>query len=83
MSAHLRWDQCCNALTEGKRCAAPATELGGLCGAHWRGLNPSTRDYLKWEAAWAIEIPEPDVLPLTPMLSDWDVVWCAEAMLGD
>lgn len=83
MSCRMRWEQSCTALHKGQRCTRPATELGDLCGAHWRALSPATRDYLKWEAAWSIEILEPDTMPTTPMLSDWDVVRAAEAMLGD
>lgn len=83
MSVHMRWEQSCVALHKGERCKRPASELGGFCTPCWKSLNPETRDYLKWEAAWAIEIPEPDILPTTPMLSDWDVVRAAEAMLGD
>jgi hypothetical protein len=79
----MRWEQACIAIHKGVRCTRPATELGGHCGACWRGLSPATRATLQWEAAWAIEIPEPDVLPTTPMLSDWDIVRVAEAMLGD
>lgn len=83
MSCHMRWDQACIALHKGQRCTRPAREVGGYCTSCFGSLNASTRDYLRWEAAWAIEIPEPDVMPTTAMLSDWDIVRAAEAMLGD
>lgn len=83
MSAELRWEQCCSVLVEGRRCTKPATELGGLCGAHWRGAQQSTRDYLKWKAAWQIDDPEPDPMSVSAIPSDWDIVRVAEAMLGD
>lgn len=83
MSAELRWEQCCSVLVEGHRCTRPATELGGLCGAHWRGAQQSTRDYLKWKAAWEADDQTVESLPTTPMPADWDIVRVAAAMLGD
>jgi hypothetical protein len=79
----MRWEQACTALHKGERCQKPATELGALCGAHWRALSPAARSTLEWEATWAVDIPERDVLPASAMLSDWDIVRAAEAMLGD
>jgi hypothetical protein len=79
----MRWEQSCAALDGGVRCTRPATELGHLCTAHWQALSPTTRATLQWEAAWAVEIPEPDVMPTPPMLDGWDIVRAAEAMLGD
>lgn len=78
MSVNLRDDQCCKALVSGQRCLRPASELGGLCSAHWRGLSPASRDYLRWEASWA-SVPAAD----EATLDGWDIVRAAEAMLGE
>jgi hypothetical protein len=83
VSCRIRWEQSCAALDSGVRCTRPATELGHLCTAHWQGLSPTTRATLQWEAAWAIEIPEPTGRSATAMLSDWDIVRAAESMLAD
>lgn len=82
MTVELRWEQCCTVIHEGRRCTRPATELGGLCGAHWRGAQQSTRDYLTWKATWEDDGPAPDPVPISPIPTDWDIVRIAEAMLG-
>lgn len=83
MSVHLRWESCCTVIHNGHRCTRPATELGGLCGAHWRGAQQSTRDYLTWKATWAVDDDGSEQTPVSPIPSDWDIVRVAEAMLGD
>jgi hypothetical protein len=80
MSVRLRHDQCCIALHDGKRCQRPARELGGFCTTCFRGLSASTRDVLRWEAAWSVDVEEPPE-PLPPVA--WDIARAAEALLGD
>ena len=52
MSAKLRTDQCCKALTNGVPCLRPARELGHLCTMHYRSLSAPARAHLAWSAAW-------------------------------
>lgn len=59
MSCRLKREQACTALHNGQRCTRPASELGDLCSAHWRGLSPSARDFLRWEESWA-DYVDPD-----------------------
>lgn len=67
MSIHLRKEKMCIALVEHKRCTRPATELGGYCGACWKGLSGEARAFLRWEAAWTAPVPvKPSPKPSAP-----------------
>lgn len=60
MTVNLRFDHCCVAIVEKKRCTRPASEPGGFCSRCWQALPPNRRGFLRWEAAWtAPEKPKP------------------------